>query len=120
VLDSVRDELARGLSGLLGQTVREAGGSDGLLVGTRSSASVRALVRDDVLDRAGAEGHVLRAIEHGGRRRLVLASNTERGALFGAFALLRRLQTGQRIDSLDVVDRPVMPLRMMNHWDNYD
>ena len=40
--------------------------------------------------------------------------------LYGAFALLRLVQIGRRLDHLNLSDAPKLPLRMLDHWDNLD
>ena len=42
------------------------------------------------------------------------------GCLYGVFALLRELSLGREPGSIDLDERPAMPLRMLNHWDNPD
>ncbi len=51
---------------------------------------------------------------------IAIASEGEIGALYGAFHFLRLMQTGQPIDRLNVVERPKVQLRLLNHWDNLD
>src|SRR5262249_15611115 len=41
-------------------------------------------------------------------------------ALYGAFHLLRLVQTGHPLDALDVAKRPRHALRLLDHWDNLD
>ena len=72
------------------------------------------------LSRAGDEGFVLRSVVVAGQRITVIAANRPIGALYGAFALIRRVEAGEAIDRLDVVDAPRVRLRMLNHWDNLD
>jgi alpha-glucuronidase len=50
--------------------------------------------------------------------RTLIAANDERGLLYGVFALLRRLGEGKVLDRLDFVSAPVLPLRMLDHWDD--
>jgi alpha-glucuronidase len=50
----------------------------------------------------------------------VIAANSEIGVLYGAFAFLRRIQTGQPIDHLEVRDSPKLMVRVLDHWDNLD
>ena len=38
--------------------------------------------------------------------------------LYGAFRLLRLIQTRQPIDRLDLGDAPSVERRVLNHWDN--
>jgi alpha-glucuronidase len=63
---------------------------------------------------------VLRALPVQGRAAVVIAANTDVGVLYGAFALLRQLQTHRPLDGLNVVSAPRVQLRLLNHWDNLD
>ncbi|MDP9348647.1 MAG: alpha-glucuronidase, partial [Gemmatimonadota bacterium] len=56
----------------------------------------------------------------GGRRALVVAANRDVGALYGAFHLLRRLQTHGSLRDLAVSSAPKTQHRLLNHWDNLD
>ncbi|MEQ7126554.1 alpha-glucuronidase family glycosyl hydrolase [Actinopolymorpha sp. B11F2] len=124
VLRSAVDELRRGVSGLTGREVREEDEPvrDGaVIVGTpESSALVAHHVDAAELARLGPEGYVLRRRQVNGLDAILVASNGDRGVLYGAFHLLRLLQTHQRIDALDIGERPVNQLRLANHWDNLD
>ena len=42
------------------------------------------------------------------------------GILYGAFELIRSLQLGKNLEGTELTKEPVMPLRMLNHWDNMD
>ena len=123
-LRAARDELARGLSGLLGREVaagRRAGGDGAVIVGTpASSPLIAALPLARELRRAGEEGYVVRATTVGGRRAVVVAANRDAGALYGAFALLRHLQTHGSLRGLALADAPRIRRRVLNHWDNLD
>ncbi|WP_306319623.1 MULTISPECIES: alpha-glucuronidase family glycosyl hydrolase [unclassified Streptomyces] len=118
------DELTRGLTGLLGArtTPRETPGPGAaLVVGTpKTSPLVRALVPTADLEPLGDEGYVIRTATHHGARRTLVAARTDRGVLYGAFHLLRLLQTERPLDHLDITERPAAPLRIANHWDNKD
>jgi alpha-glucuronidase len=123
-LRAARAELARGLRGLLGAPVPAARtvSRDGtLLLGTPTSApDVAALPLAAELGRVGDEGYVLRATRLEGRRVIVVAANRDIGVLYGAFHLLRLLQTHQSLEGLDLVGAPRVRLRMLDHWDNLD
>jgi alpha-glucuronidase len=69
---------------------------------------------------AGREGYVLRTLRIDGRKTTVIAGNSDVGALYGAFAFLRLIQTRRPIDDLDMADAPKLSLRLLNHWDNLD
>ena len=51
---------------------------------------------------------------------LVVTADTDRGVLYGAFALLRRMALGQPLTSLDEEQTPAAPIRWVNQWDNLD
>src|SRR5688572_1728443 len=46
-----------------------------------------------------------------------IAANSDVGALYGVFALLRQLQTG---GTLAFTSAPKIERRLLNHWDNLD
>lgn len=50
----------------------------------------------------------------------VIAASTDCGWLYGAFELIHQMQMENPLPGLDVRKEPVMPLRMLNHWDNMD
>lgn len=66
------------------------------------------------------DGYRIRSVGEAGRIRLMLTSPSEQGILYGIFHLLRLMQTGQRLDSLHVVENSRNRLRMINQWDNMD
>lgn len=63
----------------------------------------------------GKEGYELR--NNGGRVQII--ANTEIGALYGAYSLLRMVDSGVEIPET-LVDKPAYDLRILNHWDNLD
>ncbi|KAA9132628.1 alpha-glucuronidase [Marinihelvus fidelis] len=56
---------------------------------------------------------------HGGTYTAVEGQD-QSGVLYGVFALLRALQSGNSIDSIELADHPRVGLRLLNHWDNLD
>jgi alpha-glucuronidase len=123
-LRSAREELATGLRGLLGTAIpleRRIARDGAVLAGTpASSRLVASLPLAAELARAGEEGFVLRAMSVGGRRSIVIAANRDVGVLYGAFHLLRLLQTRRPLEGLAVTSAPRIRLRLLDHWDNLD
>ena len=121
-LAAARRELAVGLRGLLGVPVpeRPAIGQGALLAGTPTGSPDIAALELNGLAQVGAEGFLIRAVRVRGRDVIVIAANTDVGVLYGAFALLRQLQTGSRLRGIDLSSRPRIQLRVLNHWDNLD
>jgi len=53
-------------------------------------------------------------------RQLIVAGASDRGVLYGTFALLRRIALGEPIAHLDDRQEPAAPLRWVNEWNNLD
>src|SRR5690242_4289242 len=117
-------ELLRGLSAMVGRQrllTSEMQPNVGLVVGTyEGSATVRSLVRRDDVSGVGDEGFVIRRPLFAGRRVTVIAANSDVGALYGSFALLRGLQMGRSLDALVTASAPRIHRRVLDHWDNLD
>jgi alpha-glucuronidase len=113
-------ELKRGLSGLLARPIdlRSKIDRDGaILLALAGSSALKPLklrLRD-----LGNEGFLIRSEHVGGHAVTVITANDERGLLYGAFALLRQVQTHRPLGRL-LSDRPALPLRLLDHWDNLD
>jgi alpha-glucuronidase len=121
---AIRTELANGCRGLLGTNVTVAdtiGGDGAVLAGTPANSSEIAALRwNRELAALGPEGFVIRSTRLRNHSMIVIASQSEVGALYGAFRFLRGLQTLQPLDRLNIVERPRLQLRILDHWDNLD
>jgi Glycosyl hydrolase family 67 N-terminus len=85
---------------------------DNLIVGTQAnSALIRDLNWSADLSAVGDQGYIIRSARIGNGSVTVIAANTELGALYGSFHFLRLMQTGQRIDKLEIAERPALQLR---------
>jgi len=121
-LEVARSELVRGLSGLTDAVLpveSELTGSGALVLGTPRSSSIVAKLNLD-LRQAGPEGYLIRSVRLGRFPATVIAANEDIGLLYGAFHILRLLQTRQPLDALDIAEAPLLRHRMLNHWDNLD
>ncbi|MEI5688799.1 alpha-glucuronidase family glycosyl hydrolase [Sphingomonas kyungheensis] len=68
----------------------------------------------------GDEGYLVRRVSLGGRQVLLVAGNSDRGALYGAFALLRAVGDGADAAAVTLRSAPKVKLRVLDHWDNLD
>lgn len=118
-LRAAEEELLLGLEGLLGNSVAPSAAlpDKGLVVGVfgDSPAINKALSLSD-RSRLKPEGYVL--IHEKGVTYVI--GHDDRGALYGAFALLRHLQQGLPLQTLHELSNPAVKLRLLNHWDNLD
>ncbi len=117
----IEQELGNGLSSLLGTEVPHTGSiaEGSLVVGT--PASLPALeIYQSLLTGLGREGFIIKSASLSGHPTLVIAANDDLGLLYGAFHLLRLLQTYQSLQELNIVSKPRIQYRLLNHWDNLD
>ena len=121
---AIRREMTAALSGMLGAAVPDAsaGLRDGaIVVGTPgNSPAIRGLGWQGDLATAGPEGYIIRPARIANHPVIAIASAGEIGALYGAFHVLRLMQTGSPIGKLSITERPRVQLRLLNHWDNLD
>ncbi|WP_394662850.1 alpha-glucuronidase family glycosyl hydrolase [uncultured Sphingomonas sp.] len=94
------------------------GGTPPILLATAAAPALRPLKLP--FEGLGDEGYLVRNVTLNGQRVVVVAGNSDRGALYGAFALIRHLATGGKTDTLNLRSAPKVKLRVLNHWDNLD
>lgn len=110
-------ELDTGLTRLLSTGERQ--GSHSLLVGTPSSdPEIRRVLSDSEIVTPEGEGYLVKVIGAGSRQNIVVTGATDRGVLYGVFALLRHLQQHQTLEGLNIRSSPRVENRLLNHWDN--
>jgi len=117
-----REELERGLAGLLGVTPRlrtTLGDGGAFVLGTPQSSPWVAPFRRD-LQALDDQGYLLRSVRIEGRNVIVVAARDDLGVLYGVFHLLRLMQTGASLDRLEIRESPAIARRVLNHWDNLD
>ena len=124
VLRTAHDEFIAGLAELTGLKITEVNSLEGrgiVIAGTFSSSPfVASLLPDVVPGTTGEEGYIIRSIRQGRRNITVVASEGDRGVLYGLFHLLRIISTESPTGNLDILERPATALRLLNHWDNLD
>ncbi|MGA3098795.1 MAG: alpha-glucuronidase family glycosyl hydrolase, partial [Bryobacteraceae bacterium] len=119
---SARQEILRGVRGMLGRTLRVEAGlprENAIVTGT-----LEALRREAPALASGGDlaedAFRLRTVASGGIRYTVIAAANPRGALYGAFTLLRKIGLHEPIANLDETQTPYAPVRWVNQWDNLD
>jgi alpha-glucuronidase len=122
VLKTSEKELARGLLGMLGRTLREG----------NKLPQERAVVLETIaaLHEAAPEwqppaglsgdGFSLTTARIHGFDDLIITGATDRGVLYGVFALLRKIAVEENLENLNEQSQPYAPIRWVNQWDNLD
>jgi alpha-glucuronidase len=116
-------ELQRGLAGLLGKPIalvkKGKAGNGALIVGTPTSSPLIASMNlSESLRAVGDEGYLIKQTKLQGKNVVIVAANTDIGALYGSFHLLRLMQTSQSLSALSISSAPKLQHRVINHWDN--
>jgi alpha-glucuronidase len=121
----IRKEMVSALTSMLGTNIpvvqsSAVGIDEGtVVIGTpANSPAIRGISSAADLTKVGNEGFLIRPARARNQSAIAVVAEGEMGALYGAYHFLRLLQTGQPIDRLDVIERPRVQLRMLNHWDN--
>lgn len=119
----IHRELEDGLLGLLGKEIppKKSIRTGSLIIGTPSGSTfVKKLNTATLLDSLGREGYFIQSTEIEGKKCLVIAAQEDIGLLYGTFHLMRLLQTHQSLHALNIISKPKIQYRLLNHWDNLD
>jgi alpha-glucuronidase len=104
VLLTARDELIRGVRGMTGRTLRIETGAPNepaIVVGTGNLAP---------------DAFTLKIAG----RNTTITGGSDRGALYGVFAYLRKIALGEPLAALNETQTPRVPTRWVNEWNNLD
>jgi alpha-glucuronidase len=120
VLATARDELIRGVQGMLGRTLREEKGAPSeasFVLGTLAEihAAAPALA---ISSNLRGDGFLLTTGRVHGLQCVIIAGASERGVLYGVFALLSKIARNEDVSALNDLQQPAVPLRWVNEWDN--
>jgi alpha-glucuronidase len=119
IAKSARAELVHGIRRMTGRIPRleprVPGKEPAIIAGT--AAALRAAGFAAVTPSLKPGGFVISYQTVAGQRHLTITGADDRGMLYGAFALLRRINLRQ---DLPTREEPYAPVRWLNHWDNLD
>ena len=121
VLKSAQGELTRGISRMVGRSLRIAlhPTEDAFVLGTLDQLHALATQLNPP-DQLIADGYWLKSARIGEHECLVITAATDRGVLYGVFALLSKIARAENVAVLDDLQQPHAPLRWVNQWDNLD
>lgn len=113
-------ELQNAIHGITGQEVETKGNikQGDVLIGTSLNESIEIPGIEEDLRACGPEGYIIKTLYN--PNRIIITGNSDAGILYGTYAFIRMLQTGNSIVDLDVVEAPKYDFRLLNHWDNLD
>jgi len=112
-------EYCLGIKRLLGFTPRiekkPVAGKSAVFLGTLSVLEKQAEF-SEVKSNIKPEGFAIKVTDN----QVFIAGKDETGLLYGVFRFLSLLASGEIKSGFELSDSPVSPLRMINHWDNFD
>ncbi|MEX0719095.1 MAG: alpha-glucuronidase family glycosyl hydrolase [Balneolaceae bacterium] len=121
-LRAAREELKRGLNGLLNSEISFGtswGEENSLLIaGSQHAGLMDSLGMNSRLKKIGTEGFLIEQHNVQENNLTIIAANSDLGILYGVFHLLRMMQTHQDLEDLSVSSSPKTQHRILNHWDN--
>lgn len=119
VLKTARDEMGRGVLGMIGRTLRHDANVREKTIILGTVAAIRQIVPGfELPSPIEGDGFVLASRPVRGFDCLIIASTTERGVLYGVFAFLSKMARGENITALDDVSQPPVWMRWVDEWDN--
>src|SRR5580704_5770551 len=126
ILKSAQQELLLGIQKMTGRTLRPQRlgpaanlTQPGIILGTITELQ-KFSKKSRYPENLSGDGYWLKHAQIQGFDCIVITSPTDRGVLYGAFALLRKIAQQQSLASLEEVQQPQAPLRWVNEWDNLD
>lgn len=115
----IRNELKQSLPIMLDKEVPflESNKSGRLIIGTPlNSKSINKISKTLPLKSVDKEGYIIKSAA----KSIIIAANDDIGLLYGTFHFLRLLQTNQPIKNINIISKPKIQYRLLNHWDNLD
>ena len=121
-VESARSEVLRGVRGMLGRTLRVAAAlpSENAIVLATLDRARQAFPQGGFAATLDPDAFWLKTVTTGARRYTVVTAANDRGVLYGAFALMRKISLGEPVANLDEKQTPYAPARWVNQWDNLD
>jgi len=119
--DTAVHVLAKGIKNLWGSSPVIGGKStaEAIVVGTLDQMR-SAYHAVDFPPKLSPEAFWIAESDTGGKRLLLIAGGSERGVLYGAFALVRKLSVSGWKPTTKISENPAMPIRWVDEWDNPD
>lgn len=122
LLQTAEKELIRGVSGMLGRTLRlerELPKESAIVLGTLADLRTLAPELHPQVE-LSLDGYWITHNTIRGNDCLIVAGATDRGTVYGVFALLRKIAFAEDLSHLQEAQEPANSVRWVNEWDNLD
>ena len=122
MLHSAQSELLRGVNGMLGEKLtvvhRMPADRGYIFLGTNEQLGTLFPAYPSRQMHLGDSGYSIAGRNCGKSECVFITADTDRGVLYGTFALLREIAQGAPLDNLSDIQVPWVSLRWINQWDN--
>jgi alpha-glucuronidase len=122
LVQSASRELVSGFRGMLDRNLRieaRLPGEAAIVLGTVETVR-KSLPQVPLTAVLEEDGYWLKTVIVGGMPVTIVTARNDRGVLYGAFSLLRKVALGEAVGNLDEKQSPYAPVRWVNQWDNLD
>jgi alpha-glucuronidase len=119
---TARQEILRGIRGMIGRTLREESGPPteaAIVLGTLDAVR-RAFPQAGLNANLQPDAFWLKTAHWNGHSYVIVTAANAPGVLYGTFAFLRKIALGEPVAALDETETPYAPVRWVNQWDNLD
>src|SRR5437868_4910679 len=118
VLRTAQEEMIRGFKGMMGRTLRAERGVQERAIVLGTLSVMRTAVARLEEPKLETDGFWLATAHIHGFECTIVTSNTDRGVLYGVFALLSKIARNENVVALNEVQQPYAPSRWVDQWDN--
>ena len=115
-----REELQFALGNMINRSRHVGADEATLLVASGENATQLAERYSVNIGRAEGEGYIVKQVTNNNETKIVVLANTDAGALYGVFRLLKEVQLHKPLHALNIISAPKISLRVLNHWDDLD
>jgi len=126
VLKTAQQELIQGVGQMLGRTLHVgiASSRNAIVLGTLTEVGPLVPELHPPQD-LRPDGYWLKSTKFRGSECLIITASTDRGVLYGVFALLSKIARAESLADIDIatldeLQNPYAPIRWVNQWDNLD
>lgn len=77
-------------------------------------------ITQDQINQIEYEGYLLQCVVNNGQHCLIIIGGSAAGVLYGVFHVIRLMRMNVSLLRISILENPINPIRMINHWDNAD
>lgn len=77
-------------------------------------------IKEEEYTSLSEEGFLIKKVENSTKKFILITAKSDEGLLYGTYKLIQNIQMEKPLDQLNLLEKPYIPLRIINHWDNLD